>query len=601
MRSMFDQLSAICGVRALRLLTALYVLTALFEGLTLALMIPVLEILITDSGKLANSSGHWLIAVALCGSVTLVLGVVANVFSYRNSVYTICDTLIAKMGEHTLKLPLGWFSASREAKLISAVSREVNTVSHLSSIVLPALIDATVLPAILTLALAWLNPLAGLLVCLGGIGLVLLGKAMWRESEISNSKESGAASLAAGRLVEFAKLQPLLRATGAIRRGWKPLNIELEREHIATREVLFSGSRAMRAFTLLVQVIFAAVVAVTFAQLIGLLPFGSLNGQASLTVVVFITVTAICARLAKPISVAVIYLKEANNFQVALDVVSDILSSPALAEPNDSEKQMPNDFSVVFDRVNFGYQDDRKVINDICFTAPMNRVTAIVGPSGVGKSTILRLIARFFEPQTGQVCLGGVPVNRISTADLMSHISMVFQDVYLFNTTIRENLRIARPEATEEQILDAARFSGLEAMISELPDGWDTQVGKGGLSLSGGQRQRISIARAFLKNSPVLLLDEITSALDSENEAVITRAVKQLSSNRTVIVVAHRLSTIMDADQVVVLGHAQPNGSSDAISSPASIVQLGNPRELAKVPGLFRDYCELLSLQDSHL
>ena len=210
-------------------------------------------------------------------------------------------------------------------------------------------------------------------------------------------------------------------------------------------------------------------------------------------------------------------------------------------------------------------------------------MTALVGPSGAGKSTILRLAARFWDVDDGTVTIGGAPVRSMRASTIMGMTSMVFQDVYLFDTTIRENLRIARPEATDAELAEAARRARLDRVIEALPHGWDTQVGPGGLSLSGGERQRVAIARAFVKDAPILLLDEITSALDGENESAITEVVRELSEGRTVIVVAHRLSTVRQADEVVFLEPSQAG---------ARVAQRGTPQELAAVPGPFREFIE---------
>lgn len=197
------------------------------------------------------------------------------------------------------------------------------------------------------------------------------------------------------------------------------------------------------------------------------------------------------------------------------------------------------------------------------------------------KSTILRLTARFWDVDAGSVTIGGVDVREIPTTRIMELTSMVFQDTYLFDTTIRENLRIARPNATDAELEEAARKARLDRVIEALPHGWDTEVGPAGQSLSGGERQRVAIARAFIKDAPILLLDEITSALDGENESAISDVISQLSEGRTVIVVAHRLSTIDSADQVVFL---------EPLADGAIVAETGTPKELSSRPGRFHDF-----------
>lgn len=226
--------------------------------------------------------------------------------------------------------------------------------------------------------------------------------------------------------------------------------------------------------------------------------------------------------------------------------------------------------------------DDCQVLNDISLVAEQGQITALVGPSGAGKSTILRLVGRFWDANSGSVKIGGADVRDIPTKDLMEMISFVFQDVYLFDMTIAENLRIAKPDASDAELESAAKRAQLDKVIEALPHGWQTNVGPAGQSLSGGERQRVAIARAFLKDAPILLLDEITSALDSENESAITKVISDLAVGRTVIVVAHRLSTIRDADKVVFL---QPDDASGA-----RVIQAGSVDDLAAEEGPFRDF-----------
>ncbi|SPT53387.1 Putative multidrug export ATP-binding/permease protein SAV1866 [Actinomyces bovis] len=211
----------------------------------------------------------------------------------------------------------------------------------------------------------------------------------------------------------------------------------------------------------------------------------------------------------------------------------------------------------------------RDVIHDVTLTFPAGSVTALVGPSGSGKSTLTRLVARFWDVQRGSVRVGGADVRDLRTQDLMAQISMVFQDVYLFDTTIEENVRIGRADASDEEVREAADRAGLSEVVERLPHGWATRVGEGGSSLSGGERQRVAIARAFLKDAPVLLLDEVTSALDGVSEAGVTRAMEELSEGRTVLVIAHRLSTIRRADRIVVLvdGAVEAIGAHDELYS----------------------------------
>ena len=205
---------------------------------------------------------------------------------------------------------------------------------------------------------------------------------------------------------------------------------------------------------------------------------------------------------------------------------------------------------------------DHQILDDVSLRLEPGTLTALVGPSGSGKTTVTRLIARFFEVDDGAVLVGGTDVREQTTEQLMSQLSLVFQDVYLFDDTLYENVRLGRPSASRGEVLAAAEMAGVSQMLDYLPDGWETRVGEGGTALSGGERQRVSIARALLKNAPIVLLDEATSAIDPENEAHLKRSFAQLSRNSTVLVIAHKLSTIADADQILVLdgGHIVERG-----------------------------------------
>lgn len=236
---------------------------------------------------------------------------------------------------------------------------------------------------------------------------------------------------------------------------------------------------------------------------------------------------------------------------------------------------------IVFDAVTFGYDAGLPVLQDLSFTIAPNTITALVGPSGSGKSTVTRLIARFWEVEHGRITIGGVSTREINPEKLLENISMVFQDVYLFQDTIGNNIRIGNMAATQEEIEQAARQACCHEFISKLPQGYDTPVGEGGSTLSGGEKQRVSIARALLKNASIVLLDEATASLDPENEAAIQQAINELVADKTVILIAHRLKTIQNADKILVLDQGR-------------LVQQGKHDALLQEPGI---YANLWSLQ----
>lgn len=566
---MWKLLTRVVNAAEMRTIIAWFVASAVLQGLTLALMIPFLRALYSRSQFLTA----WLIAVVVMAVSAALVDTIAMHRSYRVSVFEVCDTMIDRVADHVLTLPLGWFSAEREAAVVNATSKEVNTLSHLASMVIPNLCNAFIVPLVMlgvTAIVEW--PLA-LIMAAAIVPLVLTWRLMGAATTRANEMEDRTSSAAAGRLVEFARLQPVLRATGATKTGWAPVQAALEADSASTLDGLRVKGRPGQYFNLIVNVAFALVMAVGLARVSG----------HRLDVVAYLAIMAVTARTLLPLTKAAMYGSEADNAKVALRAVGDILDARPLSDPEPGQEIEPRGTTIALNDVSFSYDAGRPVLAGVSLSAPQGRVTALVGPSGAGKSTILRMAARFWDVDDGTVTIGGAPVRSMRASTIMGMTSMVFQDVYLFDTTIRENLRIARPEATDAELAEAARRARLDRVIKALPHGWDTQVGPGGLSLSGGERQRVAIARAFVKDAPILLLDEITSALDGENESAITEVVRELSEGRTVIVVAHRLSTVRQANEVVFL---------EPTRAGARVAQRGTPQELAAVPGPFREFIE---------
>ena len=569
---MWKLLTRVVNAAEMRTIIAWFVASAVLQGLTLALMIPFLRALYSRSQFLTA----WLIAVVVMAVSAALVETIAMHRSYRVSVFEVCDTMIDRVADHVLTLPLGWFSAEREAAVVNATSKEVNTLSHLASMVIPNLCNAFIVPLVMLGATAIVEWPLALIMAAAIVPLVLTWRLMGAATTRANEMEDRTSSAAAGRLVEFARLQPVLRATGATKTGWAPVQAALEADSASTLDGLRVKGRPGQYFNLIVNVAFALVMAVGLARVSG----------HRLDVVAYLAIMAVTARTLLPLTKAAMYGSEADNAKVALRAVGDILDARPLSDPEPGQEIEPRGTTIALNDVSFSYDAGRPVLAGVSLSAPQGRVTALVGPSGAGKSTILRLAARFWDVDDGTVTIGGAPVRSMRASTIMVMTSMVFQDVYLFDTTIRENLRIARPEATDAELAEAARRARLDRVIEALPHGWDTQVGPGGLSLSGGERQRVAIARAFVKDAPILLLDEITSALDGENESAITEVVRELSEGRTVIVVAHRLSTVRQADEVVFLEPAEAG---------ARVAQCGTPQELATVPGPFREFIEASS------
>ena len=284
----------------------------------------------------------------------------------------------------------------------------------------------------------------------------------------------------------------------------------------------------------------------------------------------FIIFLLVGSRVFDPLVSAITQLPVFTYQAAAGKRIVDLLEEPTMQ----GDGEAPKDHDVIFENVTFGYGED-VVLHNVNASFPKGTMTAIVGPSGSGKSTMLRLIARFYDPQNGIVRFGGIDEKTVDPEKLMSKISVVFQDVYLFQDTIGNNIRYGRENATQEEIEAAAKLAHCHDFIMALPDGYDTMVGEGGSTLSGGEKQRISIARAILKDAPVLLLDEATSSLDPENEVEVQQAIEELVKDRTVVMIAHKLKTIAGADQIIVLDQGE-------------VKEVGTHKELMDNHGLYR-------------
>ena len=286
--------------------------------------------------------------------------------------------------------------------------------------------------------------------------------------------------------------------------------------------------------------------------------------QGRLNVMEFFSFLLVASRLYEPMSGNLINLGMLNLLTVPVERMNEIADCP---EQTGAADFRPDGYDICFENVGFSYEEDKTVLRDVTFTAKQNQVTALVGPSGGGKTTVSRLAARFWDVSRGRITVGGQDISGIDPETLLGVYSIVFQDVTLFNNSILENIRVGKKEATDEEVLAAARLANCDEFALKLPQGYSTVIGENGSELSGGERQRISIARAFLKDAPIILLDEASASLDVENETVIQEALSRLIRDKTVVVIAHRMRTVSGADKIVVL-------------SDGTIAEEGSPSEL---------------------
>ena len=287
-----------------------------------------------------------------------------------------------------------------------------------------------------------------------------------------------------------------------------------------------------------------------------------INGSLSLCT--FFMFLLVVSRIYEPMSFSLQNLAAMISLQINIDRMNEIENCK---EQNGTKAFKPKGYDIVFDNVGFSYNSDEPVLQHVSFTAKQGEVTALIGPSGGGKSTAAKLAARFWDADNGRITVGGVDVKSVDPEQLLTAFSIVFQDVTLFNNTVMENIRIGRKDATDEEVMEAVRLANCEEFVEKLPDKWNSNIGENGSSLSGGERQRISIARAFLKDAPIILLDEATASLDVENETAIQTALSRLIRNKTVLLIAHRMRTVAGADKVVVLsgGTAAEQGQPDKL------------------------------------
>ena len=304
---------------------------------------------------------------------------------------------------------------------------------------------------------------------------------------------------------------------------------------------------------------------------------GALLAAGELSFLYFLGFLFAAARLYDPLGLVLQNIAATFNAKLQIERMRSILEQPV---QEGTEQLTPQNYDITFDHVSFAYREGDGVLNDVSFTARQGEVTALIGPSGGGKSTACKLAARFWDASSGKVTLGGIDVSDVEPETLLKYYSMVFQDVVLFRDTVMENIRLGRRGATDEEVIAAAKAARCDEFVRKLPQGYQTMIGENGSTLSGGERQRISIARALLKDAPVILLDEATASLDVENESAVQDALSRLLQGKTVLVIAHRMRTVAGADRIVVLEKGR-------------VVQQGTPEELMEQGGLYRRMTEL--------
>ena len=504
-----------------------------------------------------NLNGSRIAFYAVGSLVCLCLIFIATWFQY-NATYlaTYVESGVRRisLAEQLRKIPLSFFGKKDLADLTNSIMGDCATLETAFSHYVPALagsLISTTLIAICLFAIDFRMALAAVWVLPIAFTITLFSA---RIQEYFNRKSVAANVALESGVQECIESLQNLKSNNAEERYLKGLDKKIdyvEKRHIITElgTALFVVSS-----TLILKFGIATVALVGSALLI----------RGEIDIPLFFMFLLVASRLYAPLEGALQNLAAVISTKTNINRMNEIFDQPIQTGSNTMTNQ---GYNIVFDHVGFAYNTGETVLKDVSFTAKQGEVTALVGPSGGGKTTVSRLAARFWDINKGKITVGGMDISKIDPETLLSLYSIVFQDVTLFNNTIMENIRIGRKDATDEEVIAAARLANCEEFAVKLPDGFYSMIGENGCELSGGERQRISIARAFLKNAPIILLDEATASLDVENETLIQAALSRLIKDKTVLVIAHRMRTVSGADKVVVL-------------SDGSVAEQGLPGEL---------------------
>lgn len=515
----------------------------------------------------------------LTGTKCLYIGIgLVGVVAAQVIVHYLCDRLQSaagymiftdkrmELGGHLRKLPMGYFTSGNIGKISSVLSTDMvfieeiamSTLGNMMSYMLSALILL-----VFMFFLDWRLGLAAaavtLLACFTAKGMnkVSLKEAACRQDQSEHLTDA---------VLSFAEGISVIKSYNLIGEKSEELTGNFRR----SRDTSTAFERKMTPWTRGLNILYAVGIAAIFALSVWLQQSGSLSLPYLLGVLLFVF------DLFSPLKALYGEASRLTVMNAALDRIEAVLNETEL--PDNGTAHIPNESSgspeICFDNVTFAYQD-KEVLHNISFSMQKNTMTALVGPSGGGKSTIANLLARLWDVKSGKVTIRGTDIRDVPLTELMEQISMVFQRVYLFQDTIYNNISMGKPDATEEEVYEAAKKARCYDFIMALPDGFQTVIGEGGATLSGGEKQRISIARCILKDAPIVILDEATASVDTDNESYIQEAINELVKGKTLLVIAHRLNTIRQADQILVIsdGRISEQGTHDELIAKAGIYQ----------------------------
>lgn len=474
------------------------------------------------------------------------------------------------LADHLRRLPMGYFTAGNIGKISSVLSSDMVFVEEVAMSTIANMMSYLLSAGVLTVFMFWLDWRLGLI----ALAVTLLANVVARRMNAVSLEEAAARQEQGERLTDA--VLSFVEGIGVIK-SYNLLGAQsaaLTESFARSRDVNASFERRMTPWTTGLSILYGAGIAAIFGLAVYLEQTGALSLAYLLGVLLFVF------DLFGPLKALYGEATRLTVMNAALDRTCDVLAETEL--PDTGTAHLPETAAgdeIVFENVSFSYDGKNDVLHDISFAMPPRSMTALVGPSGGGKSTIANLLARFWDVGTGCVKIRGVDIRDVPLAELMDQISMVFQRVYLFQDTIYNNIAMGRPDASEEEVIRAAKKARCYDFVTALPDGFQTIVGEGGATLSGGERQRIAIARCILKDAPIVILDEATASVDVDNERYIQEAISELVRGKTLLVIAHRLHTIRDADQILVVAGGR-------------IAQRGDHASLSDQPGIYQDFVQ---------
>jgi transporter len=453
----------------------------------------------------------------------------------------IIQDLRLRMGDHLRNLNLGYFSKHNIGNVINIITNDLQDFEHVLTHSTSELIKLSILSVYLLLITFVISPILGFFqIAIAGFGAVFITLGMKKSSKIALNKKHTMDNVVS-RMVEYISGIELFKSYNLAGEKFKRLTDsfnDLKKESINTEIAL---APYILIFQLTVDISFALLLLLSMRLFVG----------GSITKIMFFSYIIIGLSLSNILKAFSAQYVLFRYMKLATDKLINVYNEKEISY--EYEVIPFKDYTIKFDNVSFAYEKDKPVLKNISFEAKQGTTTALVGSSGSGKTTVTNLIARFWDCQSGVITIDGVDIRKVYPEELLTNISMIFQDVYLVNDTIENNIKLGKPDATREEVIEAAKNANCHKFITELENGYDTVVGEGGSTLSGGEKQRISIARALLKDTPIILLDEATASLDADNEYEIRKSLNKLIENKTVITIAHKLNTIRNYDHIIVM------------------------------------------------